>query len=281
MIGTLQSPAFSRMKETLIKVWPRSVLFLAALLLLTLSSASGSFAQNRRKASAAQQKVSSAQDELTKSRAEFARLTEEYKKSLEVLVTLFEKNVKQAEEKASKIRELYREGLVSKREVEESDEAVKKAQAQVENARKQIRAADEQVAQMMVEAKEMEELAKATAKANARLTTATSSSSIRYAGAGNWLLSESWKIQQFFQQKFGRPLPVSAFGQTALHNRWGLDHRNSMDVGLSPDSIEGQALMGFLRANGIPFLAFRGAISGTATGPHIHIGLPSRRIAQQ
>jgi hypothetical protein len=64
-----------------------------------------------------------------------------------------------------------------------------------------------------------------------------------------------------------------------LHNRWGLDHRNAMDVGISPDSVEGQALMEFLRANGIPFAAFRVAIPGSATGPHIHIGLPSHRYS--
>ena len=45
----------------------------------------------------------------------------------------------------------------------------------------------------------------------------------------------------------------------------------------NPDGAEGQALMEFLRASGIPFSAFRMAIPGTATGPHIHIGQPSHR----
>jgi hypothetical protein len=121
----------------------------------------------------------------------------------------------------------------------------------------------------------MEEMAKAPPPTRGKLT--RTASYIRYGGAGSWLLSESWKIQQFFLQRFGRQLPVSAYGQSALHNRWGLDHRNAMDVGVSPDSTEGQALMSFLRANGIPFAAFRGAIPGSATGPHIHIGLPSHR----
>lgn len=53
---------------------------------------------------------------------------------------------------------------------------------------------------------------------------------------------------------------------------------DAMDIGLHPDSAEGQALMEYLRANGIPFLAFRSAIPGKSTGPHIHIGLPSRKI---
>jgi hypothetical protein len=41
---------------------------------------------------------------------------------------------------------------------------------------------------------------------------------------------------------------------------------------------EGQALMEYLRGNGVPFTAFHFAIPGVATGPHIHVGLPSHRI---
>jgi hypothetical protein len=50
-----------------------------------------------------------------------------------------------------------------------------------------------------------------------------------------------------------------------------------MDISLNPDGPEGKALLEFLRSNGIPFSAFRGAIPGVATGPHIHIGMPSHR----
>ena len=52
-----------------------------------------------------------------------------------------------------------------------------------------------------------------------------------------------------------------------------------MDVGINPTSTEGQALIAYLQANGIPFGAFRQAIPGVATGPHIHIGMPSHRLA--
>jgi hypothetical protein len=67
------------------------------------------------------------------------------------------------------------------------------------------------------------------------------------------------------------------FGQGAIHDRWRLDHRNAMDIQLHPDGPEGRALLDFLQKNGIPYLAFRSAIPGTATGPHIHIGRPSHR----
>jgi hypothetical protein len=35
--------------------------------------------------------------------------------------------------------------------------------------------------------------------------------------------------------------------------------------------------MNYLSSQGIPFMAFRRAVPGSATGPHIHIGKPSQR----
>ena len=97
------------------------------------------------------------------------------------------------------------------------------------------------------------------------------------APAGKWSLAEATKVKQFFFTKFNKPLPLSAFGQSDLHTRWGLDHRNGMDVNLHPDSAEGRALVAFLRAESIPYLVFRGPIPGVATGPHIHVGNRSSR----
>jgi len=97
------------------------------------------------------------------------------------------------------------------------------------------------------------------------------------AAPGKWTLAEAHRVEKFFLTKFKRPLPLTAFGQSDLHTRWGLDHRNGMDVGLHPDSVEGRALIEFLRAESIPFLVFRGPVPGVATGPHIHIGNRSSR----
>lgn len=99
--------------------------------------------------------------------------------------------------------------------------------------------------------------------------------------AQNWSLADARKVENFFFTKFGRPLPTSAFGQSEIHDRWGLDHRQGMDVGLHPDSEEGIALVTFLRTEKIPFLVFRHAIPGVATGPHIHIGRPSHRYLRR
>lgn len=97
--------------------------------------------------------------------------------------------------------------------------------------------------------------------------------------AARWRITDADRIQKFYLSKFNRPLPLSALGQSELHTRWGLDHRNGMDVGLHPDSVEGRTLINFLRDQEIPFLVFRGPVPRVATGPHIHIGNASSRTS--
>ena len=55
------------------------------------------------------------------------------------------------------------------------------------------------------------------------------------------------RVERFFAGRFGRSIPISAFGQSPAHDRIGFDHRNAVDVALHPDSQEGQALMGYLQ----------------------------------
>jgi hypothetical protein len=102
----------------------------------------------------------------------------------------------------------------------------------------------------------------------------------RFNGGFKWSLKEASHIERFFSQKFGRGLPIAAKGQSATHNRFGFDHRDAMDVALHPDSAEGKVLINQLRKAGVPFIAFRNAIPGASTGPHIHIGKPSSRIGR-
>jgi hypothetical protein len=103
---------------------------------------------------------------------------------------------------------------------------------------------------------------------------------IRYDGAMNWSLARLETIRVFFRERFGRPLPISAMGQSDTHDRLNLDHRDAVDVALRPDSVEGRGLMAYLRRSGIPFTAFRGKLSSMSTGAHIHIGHPSPRLTQ-
>src|SRR5712691_9026365 len=102
---------------------------------------------------------------------------------------------------------------------------------------------------------------------------------VRFNGPAPWsLASDAPKLQRFFQARFGRPLPISAFGQSPLHDRMGFDHRNALDVALDPSSSDGRAFMEHLRTSGIPFIAAWGAIPGAASGAHIHVGQPSPRL---
>jgi hypothetical protein len=244
--------------------------------LMLMAAGPSLHAQGKKKQPARQSQSAKAADQYAKSRDEFIKLTKEYKESLAQLLALYEKDALRAEDGLAKAKGLYTEGLISKRDLEARAREVESAKAKITETRQQMVAADERVAETLVESQTIEQMAKAPL-APGKWTQTTAY--IRYGGAlGAWSLSAgAGKVQNFFLQKFGRQLPISAFGQSAIHDRWGLDHRNAMDVGLNPDGPEGQALMAFLRSNGIPFTAFRYAIPGTATGPHIHIGRPSHR----
>ena len=102
---------------------------------------------------------------------------------------------------------------------------------------------------------------------------------IRYDGSGVFKPASLKGIAGDFQAHFHRPLPVSAVGETAIHRAMGLDHRNRVDIALSPDQPEGIWLRHLLEQLQIPYLAFRSAVAGAATAPHIHIGTGSTKLA--
>jgi hypothetical protein len=101
---------------------------------------------------------------------------------------------------------------------------------------------------------------------------------IRYEGNGAFTLADLPTISSEFEKRFHHPLPISALGQTLLHQSMGLDHRNRVDVALNPDLAEGVWLRQLLERLHVPYLAFRGALAGAATAPHIHIGTGSTRL---
>lgn len=208
-------------------------------------------------------------------REQFVKATNEYKASLTKLLAIHENNNRKEEERLVQSRMLHAEGLISKKQLEEAEKKVAEAKDKITQTRQQLETADTQIANIMVEADAEAKIAKAGKLARGSLVRTTSY--IRFNGSAEWSLADAWKVQRFFQDNFKRPLPIGVFGQGEIHNRWRLDHRNSMDLSIHPDGVEGLALINFLRSNGIPFLAFREAIPGAATGPHIHVGRPSHR----
>jgi Outer membrane efflux protein len=214
------------------------------------------------------------QSELQQLRDRYVATTKEYKASLQKLLTLYEGSLKKAEQRHENSQKLFEQGLLSKRDLDASERVVTDEKLKISTVEQQIAGADTQIAQAIVEVETEKQMKKLGSRRGGLMQT---SSFIRFTGAGRWLLSQASPIESFFQQTFKRPLPVAVFGQGAIHNQWRLDHRNAMDISLRPDEPEGQALIDFLKRNGIPFSAFRTAIPGVATGPHIHIGMPSHR----
>jgi len=218
---------------------------------------------------------------ITSSSGELIEATNEYKASSKELLTIQETEVSKAEAKLRELRMLVSEGLIAKAELDAEEQKLVALRAQLQATQKQIADSDIRVAQIKAE----QDLAKKQATASVKLiakqygTLSTSAMMLRYNGPVAWSLGSLDTIQNFFSSQFGRSLPTRAVGQSATHNRLGYDHRNAVDVALHPDSTEGRALINYLQGQGIPFLAFRGAIPGVATGPHIHIGSPSHRLS--
>jgi len=209
---------------------------------------------------------------LVKAREDLVTATKNYKESLEKLLPYEQEKVKTATETVEKRKGLLAQGIVSRREVEASEQQLADAQSKLAETQKKMTEADSMMAEAM-----NDQLWKLPdlPRGGYRATTAL----IRYNGISQWSLKDAGKVETFYESKFGRSLPISAYGQTAVHNELGFDHRNAIDIAVQPDSAEGQALMAYLRTEGIPFIAFRHAVPGSATGAHIHIGPPSHRIA--
>ncbi len=239
------------------------------------SETSAAAAQRKRPVKPAPKTTAPPASDLTQLRDSYIKTTKEYKASLQKLLALYEASEHKAEQRLAQSKDLYKDGLLSKKQVEESERAVGVEKEKVSGVVQQIASADTQIAETLIEIEGDKQIAKIGRLAKGRLV--QTSSFIRFNGASGFLLANAGRIQSFFLQKFNRPLPIAVFGQGAIHDRWRLDHHNAMDISLNPDGSEGQALMEYLRASGIPFSAFRGAIPGVATGPHIHIGLPSHR----
>lgn len=203
--------------------------------------------------------------------------TEKTKSAAGELLRLQQADIQKKTSELEQLRQLFSEGLIARVEVEAKEQEISTAKSKLQETSAQIASAD----QLALDIKKAAELAKNKPLVKPTLMRIASPNStvLRSNGLGEWSLASLSTVQGFFLQTFGRGLPISAFGQSATHNKLGWDHRNAVDINLHPDSAEGRALIAYLQSAGIPFLAFRSAIPGVATGPHIHIGNPSHRLA--
>jgi len=210
--------------------------------------------------------------ELARLRADVLQKMRDSRAGAEKLIALREEQAKKLTEEYGKWRQFYHEGLISKAELDQALRSLEEAIARLEEDKRWL--TDQDIA--ITEASMVgEQLQSHSLVANGYSDTG---SLIRFNGDRVWFIGDAPKIQNFFFETFGRGLPVSAHGQTAIHDRLQFDHRDAMDVALHPDSQEGRSLISHLRQSRIPFIAFRNAIPGSSTGAHIHIGRPSRSL---
>ena len=187
-------------------------------------------------------------NQLDKLAANAKRDIAKYRATLPPVLAMYERELERQTELAAARQDLYERGALSESEVRAGKRALAAAQKDVEDTRRDMAAAD----RMMGEAR-MVDVARARPLARGQYE--EMAGLVRFAGVAEWSLAvDTPKLQRFFQNAFGRALPISAFGQTALHDRMGFDHRNALDVALHPDSPEGRALMTYLRTSGIPFI---------------------------
>jgi hypothetical protein len=211
------------------------------------------------------------ENELTRLRAEVIQKMKDARIGAQRLLDLHEVEEKNLTEKYERSRELYHQGLISRTDVIQAEHVLATAITRVNEDKQWLAETD----MALTEASMRDELLRLPRLGVGNYN--ETGSLVRFNGATAWSLADAAKIKTFFLKAFGRGLPISAMGQTTTHDRLRFDHHDSMDVALHPDSKEGQSLLSYLRQAGIPFIGFRNAVPGAATGAHIHIGKPSPR----
>jgi len=190
------------------------------------------------------------------------------------LLRVYEKDQAKLRSEVIRRRKEFLEGQIAKDQVVEAEQSFVAALKRVHELRHNVTEADIAITEAILGEKVLR-MAVLPAGGFTQTTELA-----RFNGSFKWSIKETARVENFFAQTFGRRLPITALGQSHTHKRLGFDHRDSIDVGLHPDSTEGRRLIDYLRASGIPFLAFRQAVPGAATGPHIHIGRPSARLGR-
>jgi hypothetical protein len=200
------------------------------------------------------------------------RATRQYRAVLERSLPVHEAAVRAASEVLQERRDLFRAGVLAAEHVQQAEAELAAAQRELHDARAAMDEADEILlhAEIRLRLDRLAPLPRGGYEDSATL--------VRFSGTAPWSLKDVPRLEQRFASVFQRTLPVSARGQTRVHDRLGLDHRAAIDVAVHPDSPEGRWLMEHLRGAGIPFIGVRAIVPGSSTGAHVHVGPPSPRL---
>lgn len=248
-----------------------SFLFLIALVAPQLWTVGVGIAHDNVTHAQAVQRTDLAESELKRTHADVIQKIKETRSGAERLLGLHEKDRQDLLEEYERRRKLYDQGLIARTDVLQAEQAMAEASLRAEEDRRRLAEIDMAITEVTASA-QLQRLPALTVGGYGE-----TAELLRFNGAALWSRQDAPKLERFYLETFGRRLPISASGQTATHDRLKFDHRNAIDVALHPDSAEGQALLRYLRQAGIPFMAFRIAVPGAATGAHIHIGRTSPR----
>lgn len=214
----------------------------------------------------AEERLADAQDEVTLSETLYSptRLQDMTPEQANEMVAAAARRVEREEAVLETRQKLLEMGIISQAELGSVKNELESRRLVVDLAKNRIKLLDE-----------LREMAAAEQRME---VSSLKNSMIRYDGSAAFKLGELPLIEKDFKTHFHHDLPVSAIGQTMVHQSLGLDHRNKVDVALNPDQPEGVWLRHYLEKQHLPYLAFRSAIAGAATAPHIHIGTGSSRL---
>lgn len=249
-----------------------SLIVIVALVLIHSPAAPAQDSRNKSSNRASSpRRVGASDSELTRARTDVIQKIKETRTGAEKLLALHEAERIRMLDQYEQRREQYYSGLIARSDVLQAEQALAQAMLLVDEDKRWLAETDMAITEYTMR----DELLRLPGLAVGGYS--ESGNFVRFNGGSPWALMDVSKIEKFFSKTFGRALPISAFGQTPTHDRLRFDHRNAIDVALHPDSKEGQSLLGYLRQAGIPFIAFKHAVAGSATGAHIHIGKPSPR----
>lgn len=198
----------------------------------------------------------------------------DHRRTLEASIPRREKELRAASASLDRNSTLYARGVITRAELDAAARDAGEARAQLDWTRQELL----RTTALIVEIEARRKLATLPPLRPGQYE--ASEGLIRYSGARELSPGALSALDRHFVGSVGRPLPVSALGQTDVHTRLGLDHRHAVDLALHPDSVEGRLVIAWLRERGIAFLAYRTARMGAATGAHIHVGRPSERFTR-
>src|SRR5262245_59333007 len=213
-----------------------------------------------------------ARQSLAELAAEVLRSTTQYRDAVARSLPQHEANVQEAVASLEERRKLHAAGALPASYVADAERGLVAAERELAEAQEALAEAD----RLIFEAELQQRLARLAPLPRGGYE--DSATLVRFNGPAPWSLRNVAALEQRFVEAFGRALPISAYGQTKVHDRLGLDHRTAIDVAVHPDSPEGRWLMQYLRDAGLPFIGVRGVVPGASTGAHVHVGPASPRL---